>query len=143
MTNDDSAKYLEVDVDLARALRLRSVDESTERAVGSVLSAMPVRPYCTERDGLDPRGEAYFVGTQGAALQAIIELLASEEEAIIRELDTSRIAYEIIVCDANFRVDAKHIVFRLYPKDGTAGSVMYGLRVQRFESDEFAIWSDL
>jgi hypothetical protein len=143
MTSDDSARYLEVDVDFSKALRLSSVDDSTERAIERVLSDMPVRPYRADRDGMDPQVEAYFVGTRSAALQAVIALLVAEREAIHRELDTSRIAFEIIVCDANFRVEAKHVVVRLYPKDGTAGSVMYGLRVQRFASDEFAVWSDL
>ena len=134
-------RYFETELATSEALRFSTWDEAAGQALRDVVAKLPVRRFFHDPSGTDTWESVELVGDIGAVLMRLSALIEQDRRTAATEL-TDVANYETIVTDSNFRPDALHVVTRLWPKNGTAGSIIYGARVQRVDEDRFALWSD-
>ena len=136
-------RYFELDAnwDAAYALRFAEPSRHALAQVRDILANLPIRPYRGIGPLEDRVEKAAFRGPLDALLPVLSELLRTDHATNVAELNDI-CNFEVIVTDSPLQPDAIHLVTRLSSKGSHSGSVLYGLRVQRFGESDFALWSD-
>jgi hypothetical protein len=144
MTSDSTTpeRFYEVSFDPEAAVSLGRLEAGSTGVLREVILSLPVEPYTSDPNGFDAMEEACFVGPGELTVRYLIHILGGEVATLKRELARG-IDFGIYLTNASFRSAAKHVLFRLTPDDGRGGSILYGIRVQRVDADEFVVWSDL
>lgn len=138
---DGKHRYLETELATSEALRFSQWNQAAAVALREVVAGLPVRPFSRDSLGTDTWDSIDLVGNIDEVLMRLDTLIEGDYRSNATEVGEFA-NYETIVTDANFRPDALHVVTRLWPKNGSAGSIIYGARLQRIGEDRFALWSD-
>lgn len=140
-SRDDKHVYLEVELATSEAFRFSTWGEPAKTQLHDIVAALPVRPFYRDPTGTDSWESVELVGALEVVFQHLSVLIERDHHTNATELGHFTNC-ETIVTDSNFRPDALHIVTRLWSKDGSRGSILYGARLQRVEPATFVLWSD-
>ena len=140
--NQDGNLYYEVtNWDITQAFRFRTPSPSIFADLRDVLSNLPLIPFKGGHLARDTMDSVAAIGQLDEVMARLTEILTDDYRANVAEVGDF-CEFEVVVSELSLQPDAVHIVTRIWPKDESGGSILYGARVQHIAPGTFALWSD-